>query len=83
MVRPLEEQNQKVDLKEYLLTAIFIAGLLISYLLFSYGEYVECVNDVEFYASFEYDENDTSLILKNPKPSEILKNCKFPYFPNN
>ena len=71
----LEEEHYEMSWPEINLVIIVFSLLIIIYLLFSYGEYIECVKTIEL--SIELYK-DTELSWKLFGIVDEFEECKFP-----
>jgi len=76
-----EENSQSEDIswEQILLALIVIVLLIIAYLLFSYGEYLECVKPYEILSNYYQDKDSKTFFeLQVRTPSELASQCSFP-----
>lgn len=81
----MDEELYNFDKKEKLLIAVVIVGIVIAYLIFSYGKYIECVKPIEISTIQKIPESIIDGKIKNNYFPVGLPNsvydCKFPYLP--
>jgi hypothetical protein len=70
-------QSEDISWEQILLALIVIVLLIIAYLLFSYGEYLECVKPYEILSNY-YQKEDARIVIGNWTPSELASQCGFP-----
>ena len=77
-----KEEQYEVSWTEIFLFFTTLALLLIAYLLYSYGEYMECVKPFEVASNyFEYNDPKTVFETFAKTPSELASKCEFPKRP--
>ena len=76
-----EENSQPEDIswEQIFLALIVIVLLIIAYLLFSYGEYLECIKPYEILSNYYQDKDPKTYFEALVKtPSELASQCSFP-----
>ena len=74
-----EENSQPEDIswEQIFLALTVIVLLIIAYLLFSYGEYLECIKPYEILSNY-YQKEDARILFEDQTPAKLASQCSFP-----